>query len=213
MPAPIVGMMALTGGMAALQGMMGRSQAEAAYEQNMASYRRELLQSWLDLDQQNFAAAVSNANQIRALETLGTEASKRKGRSKAQLKEQLNSAFTAMSYQTSRQMSAAEANIRARGAKGGSSEAVLRTMKSNAENQVRELSRTLALQRRQIDEEYEAVIKSGQLQLQGSSSFIQGSAPTNNATAGMIQGIMGGIQSGLAMSQAAMSLELPGFGP
>ena len=207
------GALALTGGMAVLQGIMGKSQAEAAYEQNMASYRRELLQSWLDLDQQNFAAAMSNANQIRALETLGTEASKRKGRSKAQLKEQLKSAFKAMSYQTTSQMEAAKANIRARGAKGGSSEAVLRTMRSNAEDQMRELSRNLALQRRQIDEEYEAAIRSGQLQLQGASSFIQGSAPTNNASAAMVQGIVGGIQSGLAMSQGFADFGLPGFTP
>ena len=205
--------LALTGGMAALQGILAGSAAKAQYEQNMAAYRRELLQSWLDIDQRNFAAAVSNANQEMALEQLGTEAATRKGRSRAQLKEQLNSAFEVLSYQGRSQLDAARANVQARGAKGGSSEAVLRTMQNNAEDRMRETSKNLALQRRQIDEEYEQMIASAQLQLQGASSFIPGSEPTDNSMNAMMQGIVGGIQSGLKMSTTFGNLGAGAFKP
>lgn len=205
--------LALSAANAALQGGLAYGGSRANYEQQMANYRRDLLQSWLDVDRQNFAAATNNAQQIMNLEQVYKEGNKWRGRSKAQLKTSLDNAFKTLSYGYSKQMESSKSNISGRNAQGGSSEAILRMMQENAEQRIREASRTASLQRRQIDEQYRSMLASSRVNLAGASSFIPGSPPTDNSSAALVQGIMGGIRGGLALGQQLGDAGMATFRP
>jgi len=210
MPEPAIALMA---GNSLLQGLMGYGQAKAQHEVQMAAYRRDLLQSWLDLDRQNFSAATSNARQIVNLENVGKQASKWKGRSHAQLKENLAGLYRGLSQGYNIEQGRTRSSIASRNAQGGSSEAILRVQRSNAEEQVRQASLQNGLQARKIDEQYEQMLNSATLELTGASSFIEGSAPTDNSASAFVGGLIGGLQSGANMAITAGNLNIPGFRP
>lgn len=190
----------LMAGGAIMGALQGHSQAKAQHALAMANYNQQLMQGWLSTDQQNFAAAINNANREQA-NLLAIKASQeRAGKLKAGSKRAFQESLKNLTYATSTNKATVASQLAARNSRGGSADAVNRQIKENNRRQYQELALQRNLTDRRFDEEADNVARGLDFSRQDASFFVPGTQPTDNSMSALVSGAMQGAQSMLSLA-------------